>query len=87
MFRPDVLDGTTVLFKDDEEYSEVISEANVILQTVNIAAFPFPFILTIRSICSGEELLLDYGYDHFRNGGRTSAVNVIPNGTVDDYPM
>lgn len=81
------MDGTKVLFKDDEEHFEMIREPNVILLTVKIAAFPFPFLLTVRSICSGEELLLDYGYDHFRNGGRTSAVNAITNGFVDNYPM
>lgn len=56
---------------EDESY-EVVAKANVILAKAFVCNFPFPFLVTTRLIRAGQELLLDYGREHFRKDGRHS---------------
>eukprot|EP00210_Caulerpa_lentillifera_P003092 g2954.t1 len=65
-YPPDIIDGTRLLFEDEEETIEKISEPNVKFLRIWIADFPFPFVMTTRAIRTGEELLMDYGADHFQ---------------------
>lgn len=66
-----VLDGSQ-LYNDPEEedFCELVHAPNVMLICAEICGFPFPFLVTIEEVKSGQELLLHYGYDYFHKDRR-----------------
>ena len=77
-YRDPYLNGEKLRFStDDLDPPQLVAPENTTVQSAYVFGFPFAVVITMQSLIAGQELLFNYGPDHFLMPGHFPQPNAL----------